>query len=490
MDHRATILTGLPVANPTQSYWQNPPSDIADHRTTEALPSSADYVVVGSGISGACVAYNLLLRRPAARVVILEARRACSGATGRNGGHTKAASYRSFAAHERAHGAAEAVKIARLEHANIEATHAFAREHGMDCESRPTDTVDVVLDQSHLEAGIAAIRHMQSLMRADEGAARYEIHEAEEAKRRFLTPNALGAFTYEAGSINAYKFAIGILKLCLKSGLNLQTSTPATHISSLRSEASPRTQGSCSDDAQINWAVETSRGTINTAHLILATNGYTPHLLPNFQGVIVPLRGQVTAHRPGSNMPTSGLPTTYSFIYAKGYDYMIPRPPDTEQARDIVIGGALGKLPLEGASEYGETDDALLNPEASGFLREATVQYFGAQNWGQDHPDGRVRSEWTGIMGASADGLPYVGPVPGSEKLWMSASFNGHGMVLCLKCAEALVELICGAETPEWFPRSFLVREERLRTKFRGRLDLTAPELPEVRGDKLSEVSA
>lgn len=85
MEERAKIPPGLPRKNPTVSYWQDPPDGIADLRTTEILPTSADYVVVGSGISGAFIALNILKAKPEAQVVLLEARSACSGATGRNG---------------------------------------------------------------------------------------------------------------------------------------------------------------------------------------------------------------------------------------------------------------------------------------------------------------------------------------------------------------------------------------------------------------------
>lgn len=85
MDKRAAIPPGLPRPNPTISYWQDPPDAIADLRSTPCLPESGDIVVIGSGISGACIAYNILDRMPGAKVVMLEARQACSGATGRNG---------------------------------------------------------------------------------------------------------------------------------------------------------------------------------------------------------------------------------------------------------------------------------------------------------------------------------------------------------------------------------------------------------------------
>ena len=137
MEERGKIPTDLPHPNPTTSYWQNPPSDISDCRTTPQLPSTAEYVVIGSGISGSFIAYNLLEQYPGANVVMLEARQACSGATGRNGGHTKAASYRAFLDHEQELGTAEAVKIARLEYDNIRATHEFARRHGIQCAKCP-----------------------------------------------------------------------------------------------------------------------------------------------------------------------------------------------------------------------------------------------------------------------------------------------------------------------------------------------------------------
>ncbi|EON61065.1 hypothetical protein W97_00276 [Coniosporium apollinis CBS 100218] len=84
MDARSLILPSLPVSNPTSSCWQEPPSAIHDRRSTEQLPSSADYVIVGAGISSAMIAWNLLEKSKDARVVMLEARAAVSGATGRN----------------------------------------------------------------------------------------------------------------------------------------------------------------------------------------------------------------------------------------------------------------------------------------------------------------------------------------------------------------------------------------------------------------------
>jgi ribulose 1,5-bisphosphate synthetase/thiazole synthase len=82
MEYRASIPPG---SQPTTSYWQDPPDVISDLRTTTVLPKHVDIVIVGSGITGATIAYNLLVEQPKLSIVMLEARESASGASGRNG---------------------------------------------------------------------------------------------------------------------------------------------------------------------------------------------------------------------------------------------------------------------------------------------------------------------------------------------------------------------------------------------------------------------
>lgn len=85
LEERAQIPPGLPRDHPTQSYWQDPPDEIADCRTTPDLPREADIVIIGAGVSGATLSYELLAREPGLKIVLVEARQAASGASGRNG---------------------------------------------------------------------------------------------------------------------------------------------------------------------------------------------------------------------------------------------------------------------------------------------------------------------------------------------------------------------------------------------------------------------
>lgn len=494
MEERARIPVGPPVPNPLPSYWHNPKSPLANviEPETDKPTEPYDYAIVGSGISGASIAYNLLKTHPSARIVMLEAREVCGGATGRNGGHTKAASYRTYLQHREELGKEEALKIARLEYANIIATHKLIKELEISCDGEQCNTVDMVYDEQAFQEGVKAIEALQEDASEEErkwgGMAWYRLYRKEDGLRQkfwMAETNAnpavqseeqlVGAFEYIAGRLNAYRFTTTLLKECVQGGLQLCTSTPVHSI--LPSiESVP--------DSTPLYDIFTQYTALRARAVILATNGYTPYLLPSLQGAIVPLRGQITAQQP----PTlaahpSVLPRTYSFIYASGYEYMVARN-EPSGTQHVIIGGGLGRLPHAGASEYGTVNDSVLNPELSQYLRGTLAGYFGApreKGEGDGEQGYQVVAEWSGIMGATADGRPFVGEVPGQKGLWVSAGFNGHGMVLCLKSAEALVEMISGrgedAARPEWFPNSFLINEERLgKCRFRGRTDMPVRE--------------
>ncbi|CAK7265061.1 hypothetical protein SEPCBS119000_001318 [Sporothrix epigloea] len=525
MDERAQNPVSLPRDSPTTPFWQDPPdAAVADLRSSSTLPSTVDVVIVGSGITGSSIAYHLLGLDKAHEtdasespsILMLEARQACSGATGRNGGHTKAASYRSFLDHSANQGVDEAVKIARLELGAIDSVHGLAAA-GIDCDSNPCDTLDVVYDPVQWARAQTAVKAMQAALPADDPTAKYRLYSREEALATFpcsddvqvdaggnatVTHPICGVLQYYAGSVSAYRFTVGVLKQCLARGLNLQTNTPV-----LSMNKQPQHDGTNS------WSVKTDRGIVSARHVVMATNGYTAHLLPALQGVVVPLRGQITMHRAGSNMPGAipgtALSETYSFIYEQGYEYLIMRPLGSTLSGDIVIGGGLkyaDPTAEGGVCEYGSTDDTTLNPLVSDYLRETPLRYFGrgsgendgnggngenarsGHGWGTDHPDGRVRSEWTGIMGYTPDGYPMVGEMPptGSEGsnggLWLCCAFQGHGMVYAWPCGRALATMIQAAELDDeeakqevnmtlqqWFPACFRTTAARLLQRFKGR---------------------
>lgn len=76
----------LPTPESTNSFWHSEPNEfLIGHHTTEELPADADIVIVGSGITGTSAARFLAEdeRAKGKEIVLLEAREACWGATGR-----------------------------------------------------------------------------------------------------------------------------------------------------------------------------------------------------------------------------------------------------------------------------------------------------------------------------------------------------------------------------------------------------------------------
>lgn len=90
LSQRISVSPGIPIPNPCTPYWTIPPSPISSYGSDEDLPDYADVVVIGSGITGTSFVRTLLdedlkanRNGPPLKVVMLEARDTCSGATAR-----------------------------------------------------------------------------------------------------------------------------------------------------------------------------------------------------------------------------------------------------------------------------------------------------------------------------------------------------------------------------------------------------------------------
>jgi len=89
--------------------------------------------------------------------------------------------------------------------------------------------------------------------------------------------------------------------------------------------------------------------------------------------------------------------------------------------------------------------------------------------------------EWTGIMGFSRDEVPWVGPVPGKEGVFVAAGFTGHGMPNTWLSGKAVARMVSanfdggdGGEAVEaarratGLPRAYQVSVERIEKAMAG----------------------
>jgi sarcosine oxidase subunit beta len=66
----------------------------------------------------------------------------------------------------------------------------------------------------------------------------------------------------------------------------------------------------------------------------------------------------------------------------------------------------------------------------------------------------RVEQQWGGLEAQSVDGVPFIGPAPGLDGLFLAVGFSGHGFQLSPAVGRAVADLVGGARVPELEPVS------------------------------------
>ncbi|KAJ7613500.1 FAD dependent oxidoreductase [Roridomyces roridus] len=146
-------LPGYPRPKPCLSFWlmgtRNSP--LIGHHTT--LPEHADVTIIGSGFSGAAIAYFLLTgHNPPKYVVLLEAREACDGATARNGGHCRPDAFSDYGHYKKDFGKEQAMKIIQNEMDTLDLMTEIVKKEGIDCEFWRGFSYAVPADQPSADA--------------------------------------------------------------------------------------------------------------------------------------------------------------------------------------------------------------------------------------------------------------------------------------------------------------------------------------------------
>jgi glycine/D-amino acid oxidase-like deaminating enzyme len=443
------IPQGFPQPNPTVSYWQLPPHPIANRRTTADLPTSTvfDYVIVGSGVSGAAVAHKLLSRDSSLSILMFEARTAASGASGRNGGHCRAGWWLNFKTYVAAFGEDEAIKFEQLEEQNVLDIANFVRDYEVDCDFQDVETADVYTTAEGWEEVLEIIQLREEVRKKRPDVApliERKIWHGEKASEYLGLPGIIGAVTYSAHTQNPYRLVCRMLELSLEKGLNLQTNTPVFAV----------TSASASHEGGAKWEVQTERGTVLANRVVLATNAYTNVLHHGIAktNFLKPSRSQVTAIRSKKDLSHHPVLHKSVGINDRGHgDYFMVRAPGLKGDGDVLYGGGRG---ISKTGEMGITDDSTVNEKIARYLKKSAPEVFGREAWGKQSEEIR---DWSGITCYTPDTFPLVGEVPDENGLWATVGMNGHGMAMAFRSAEALVTMMTDGKEPDWLPRSFKI---------------------------------
>lgn len=440
------------------------------HRTTSELPREADIVIVGSGITGTSIA-RFLSEDPRAAgksVVVLDAREVCWGATGRNGGHCQALPFD------------RSPDVAAFEFKNVATVRDYIEKNNVPCEWRAVTACRLLFDNRVFEAARMAIEKLKEV-EADLGRRIKTLTGSQTTELdKIRVQDGVAGVTMTEGALQLwpYKYVTFIIEKLVKEGrINLQTHTPVTKID-------------CLDANDARKVVITPRGKIAARHVILATNGYTSHLLPQFQSLIVPVRCEMSALHPPEG--SERLANSYGMAGFEGdnpehLDYLVQRP--FYQSIDGKRRG--GHLMFGGGVSYatytciGESDDDIVDIGEASYLRRTLLKMLKLGGNAASLKELKASHQWTGIKGYSRDNLPWVGKVPrqqgsswslNTQGLWLAGGYSGHGMPNATLCGKAVVEMMLAEETKGLsyeavcdklvqsrdLPRSYLITRERL----------------------------
>nr|POF13825.1 gamma-glutamylputrescine oxidoreductase [Quercus suber] len=330
------------VPNPTPSFWSSEKLQPAAARTTTGCPREVEVAIIGAGYAGASIAYHLLCKNHNTRqpsTVILEAREACSGASGRNGGHLKPDPFSKAADILDSHGTEAASQVAEFERRNFDEIAKLITEDDVQCDFVKGCAFEVYLQEEDFSA---ASRRLDKAKRANIKTA----HDALAipggiAETISGIRGAAGLITYAAARLWPYKLVMYLLSEAIRCGANLQTNAVVHEVSKSR------------DDAD-RWELKTSRGTVKAKQVVYATNAFTASLVPELRNLLVPVRGVCCRIVLPEMESLKTLKQSYSIRFNDWeHDYLIPMPDGS-----IILGGARRNYYQQLQSWYDNFDDA------------------------------------------------------------------------------------------------------------------------------------
>ncbi|KAK5048691.1 hypothetical protein LTR84_005783 [Exophiala bonariae] len=460
MIHKLVKDPGLPVPNPTKSYWQTPGNERLLNIQSLHLHEKRDVVILGSGITGCSVSHWLLKGSDSLTISLMDAREICSGATGRNGGRINAPAIQNYAKYRQIFGHHTAVAIVKFELAHFDALRSVVDEIGPalvhTSEIRQVSAIATAFSQQKVEELRQMLVDFEQALPEYKGV--WRIADEEEIVQKYNIKNAKGAVIGKAGAVWPYRMVTGIFEALLEQYQDryaLEANTPALGIY----------RNSTSEYA---YSVVTARGIIQTKHVVHCTEGHTAHLLPMLRGILVPRRGQMTVQNPGSAFPQRG-DCSWNF-YLDNMDYATQNPSTGE----LFLGGGdvVGYGPALGNPSDAEEAVSALS-HLGGLLPAA----FGHETWGTELPGKpRVKASWTGILCNSLDKVPLVGMLPqealdrpaGSRDSgeWISAGYGGYGMVNAFLCGKAVAMMMLGKDDSYWLPNEYRLTTTRLHSLY------------------------
>lgn len=390
-------------ASPSGGVPINPDFDAPALRPEGPVKSKAKIVIIGGGIMGLALAWNLT-QQGETDIVVIEKGYLCAGASGRNGGGIRAQ-----------WGTPSLIKLARR---SIELMQRFARDMGINVWFR--------------QGGYLFLAKSEEVVKRLEKSA--ALHNQHGVPTQILTADGArdvvpdltmkgvkaAAWNPKDAVIFPWAFVWGYAKQAQQRGVSVETFTTV--------------QGFEQHNGRITKVV-TDRGDIACETVVLASGAWSPEIA-RLAGVALP--NEPHRHEICSSEPLKPFLGPLVSVLDSGLYF-------SQSMRGEIVGG-MGDPKEPSGMNLGST---------SRFLARYS-QALTEQMPRLGHI--KILRQWSGPYDVTPDNSPILGRTPGLPNLLQMSGFVGHGFMMAPAVAERMAKWMATGESDELFERFTLSR--------------------------------
>lgn len=359
----------------------------------------ADVVVVGAGIMGLAIAYNLAKTHGVTNVAVLDKSYLCGGASGRNGGGVRA----QFSSEENIRLMQESIRICR----------DFARQMRINVWFRQGGYLFLVRSEKGRQTLEKSVRVQNG---CGLGTRMLTPREAQKIVPELSTEGVVAAsFNPDDGVVFPWPFVWGYAQGCAKLGVEIATFTTVTGF---------RTRG-----AKI-LGVVTDRGEIQTNRVINAAGAWSPEVA-RLLGVELPNKPH--RHEICSTEPLKPWLQPLVADLSNGLYF-------SQSMRGEIVGGVSNEDVPAGLDQG--SSHKFLGIYSKALVR--TCPIVGAL---------KVLRQWAGCYDLTPDANPIVGEVDGVDGFYQASGFMGHGFMMAPVMGRLIAEHVARGTALPMFER-------------------------------------
>jgi len=367
------------------SYWEK-----------DTFLRRADFTVIGSGIVGINAALKWKEKHPNSRVVVLERGTLPSGASTKNAGFACFGSISELVEDIEQYGEQAVFDLVAKRWEGLKCLRAKLGDDRIDYQEN--GGYEVFLEDSKAYENLKKYIPFLNDKLANTIGQQAVFSLVNDPSFGFGKNAQLIANRVE-GQLHPGKMMQAFLKMAREKGIHLYTGATVQQWT----------------EDQRGVRIQTDLMTLQTTKLLVATNGFTAHLLPEIE--LQPARNQVIVTRPIPNLSLKGC-----FHYDRGYYYF------RNIGNRILLGGARNLAPVEETTtEFGLS--TIIQQGLLKFLEEVIL------------PNQKVEIEqkWSGILGVGATKTPIVKRI--SEHIGIAVRLGGMGVAIGTLIGEEGAEL-------------------------------------------------